>query len=354
MCEACCGNTLSRRGFLTLSGLAASAALLAPTAAGANSPPDHISDAVDIGGGYEILPRSTWGSDLPPTGPLDAESSDDVRFLLIHHSASPNGYSPDAAIEYLRTFYMLHTGPDRGWNDIAYNFLVDEHGRIFEGREGSVHQPIRGDATGGSQGFALLCCFIGDHSDQPPTQPAQDSMVALLAWLASRYAIDTTPGATTSFTSRGSNLHPVGTEVSTPTIAGHRSMSLTACPGDAAIPLVETVLPERVSARILAGSTTTVPATTAGPSTTPATTPEPNSTTSPATTAVGLGAADVEGADDAGATAPQLPGGNTQNTGRIVTLPTLAATILAGAVGLAWLRLRAARRRAHERTAASP
>ena len=57
-------------------------------------------------------------------------------------------------------------------------------------------------------------------------------MLALLAMLADRYAVDTRPDATVSFTSRGSNRWPAGVDVTTSTIAGHRDMSMTACPGD--------------------------------------------------------------------------------------------------------------------------
>lgn len=56
-------------------------------------------------------------------------------------------------------------------------------------------------------------------------------MTVLVAALADRYGIDTSPGATTTFVSRGSNRWPRGERVTTPTIAGHRDMSLTACPG---------------------------------------------------------------------------------------------------------------------------
>ncbi|MDE0137122.1 MAG: hypothetical protein OXM57_13920 [bacterium] len=59
--------------------------------------------------------------------------------------------------------------------------MVDRYGQVFEGRQGSIDSPVRGDATRGSQGFALLTCFIGDHSEVAPTEEAQAAMVALLA-----------------------------------------------------------------------------------------------------------------------------------------------------------------------------
>ncbi|MGH9038846.1 MAG: N-acetylmuramoyl-L-alanine amidase, partial [Acidimicrobiia bacterium] len=195
-----------------------------------------------------IRPRADWGADLPPKGPMEAEQAGDVRFLLVHHSVSVNDYAADAVPEELRSFYRLHTAPEKGWPDIAYNFLIDRFGVIWEGRAGSIEAPVKGDSTGGSQGFAVLCCFIGDHRTAAPSPEAQASMVALLAWLADRHVIDPRPGTTTSFVSRGSNRWPAGATVTTTTIAGHRDMSKTVCPGDAAYRLVRDDFPARVAA----------------------------------------------------------------------------------------------------------
>ena len=176
-----------------------------------------------------IRPRSDWGADLAPTGELESE---DVRFLLVHHTASANDYGPDQVVGKLRAYFGYHTSPDKGWPDLAYNFMVDRFGGVWEGRTGSLAGPVRASATGGSQGFAQLACFIGDFTASAPMPEARSSMVALLAMLADRYAVDTRPGAKVSFTSRGSNRWPAGAEVTTGTIAGHRDMSMTACPGD--------------------------------------------------------------------------------------------------------------------------
>lgn len=187
--------------------------------------------------GLDIVPRSEWGGDLRVRGAMAVEQAGDVRFLLVHHSASTNDYVESDTVAFLRSFYELHT-TEKGWPDVAYNFFVDRFGVVYEARTGSLDGPVKGDATGGSQGFAQLCCFVGDHSVDRPTLAAHTSMVRLLAWLADRYRIPTEPGATTSFISRGSNLHPAGTEVTCSTISGHRDMSQTVCPGDAAYAMV--------------------------------------------------------------------------------------------------------------------
>jgi hypothetical protein len=226
--------SLSRRAFLTGAAALGAGILLPPGAARAR------------GGLGSVRPRDAWGERLPPVGPLEVEAAGDVRFMLVHHSASPNSYAPGDVAGLLRSFYRLHTA-GKGWPDIAYNFLVDRYGTVWEGRAGSLEQPVKGDATGGSQGFALLASFVGDHSSEPPTPEACEAMARLLADLAQRYGIDARPGARTRFVSRGSSRHPRGAEVSTATIAGHRDMSVSACPGDAAHALVRDVLPARVT-----------------------------------------------------------------------------------------------------------
>lgn len=221
-------------------------------------------------GPIDVLPRSAWGAGLPPKKPLSLEAAGDVRFLLVHHTASTNNYTEGEVPDLLRGFYGFHTSSTKGWPDLAYNFMVDRFGRVWEGRTGSLDGPVKGDATGGSQGFALLSCFIGDHTREPPSAAALDAMGKLLGTLASRHGIDVRPGTKTTFVSRGSNLHPAGKSVTTPTIAGHRDMSKTSCPGDACYRLVPTRL---VPAAVAAAGAAATPR--------PATAPAPEPTAAP-------------------------------------------------------------------------
>ncbi|MCB1038733.1 MAG: N-acetylmuramoyl-L-alanine amidase [Acidimicrobiales bacterium] len=278
-----------------------------------------------------ILPRSEWAQGLEPTGPLEAEAAGDVRFLLVHHSASPNEYDRDGVARTLRSFYETHTGPAKGWHDIAYNFLIDRFGRIWEGRAGSIDQPMKGDATGGSQGFALLCCFIGEHTSVPPSAEAQTAMASLLAYLADRYSIDPTPGATVTFASRGSNRYPAGSSVTVTTIAGHRDVSATECPGDAAYPLVQSSLAPRAAAMV--ADAAAPPTTTTTTTTTETTaTPQPSSTSTP-TSPTSASDADPSGG---GADPDAATGGD----GSRLMIPTAAAVACAAVGGLIALRRR--------------
>ncbi len=286
----------------------------------------------------EIRPRSEWAGDLAVKGELVPE--DDVRFLLVHHTASANSYGPDQVVDQIRSFYELHTGPTKGWPDVAYNFLVDRHGGIWEARAGSIDGPVRGDATGGSQGFALLCCSIGDHSVEPMSPEATDSMVRLLAWLGERHGIDTTPGSTVSFTSRGSSLHAAGVEVTARTISGHRDMSSTTCPGDFVYGELQEAIPATVTrirldaaggAAITSTGSTTTTETDDEPTTVPATVePAPDTGAAGRTTSPTSGTGSSDDPSAGTALAASTAGGGSDRSPGLIGAGLVAGAIAAG------------------------
>jgi hypothetical protein len=259
--------------------------------------------------GLDIHPRADWTEETPTEEP----EPEDVRFLLVHHTAGSTEHRAADVPAILRGIHAYHVEA-KGWNDIAYNFLIDRHGGVWEGRFGSLHGPVRGDATGGNQGFSQLVCLLGDFTAEVPTEEAQRSLVLTLAWLAQQYRIDVRPGAEVEFVSRGSNRWPEGTRVTTGPIAGHRDMSHTSCPGDAFYPLIaEAIVPgvrevtTLPSTTTTAESTTTEPPSTTVPSTTRATSPTtlPPATTAPSRPSTTLAAAtDTESTGTPGLVGP--------------------------------------------------
>lgn len=234
MCETCGTGAialpLSRRRLLTLgAGIALTGCARLPAAA---APVDEL-ETVEVVPGLSIHPRHTWGADLPATRAIDPE---EVRFLLVHHTASSN--RDDDPRPIMRATYAFHTGPEKRWPDVCYHFFVARDGSVWEGRTGSLDGAVVADATGGNQGWAQLVCLLGDHSTTPPTEAAQASLVGVLAWLRWRNRLPRGATATTTFVSRGSNRHPAGVEITTPIVAGHRDHTYTACPGDAAYALL--------------------------------------------------------------------------------------------------------------------
>ncbi len=274
--------------------------------------------------GLTINPRSAWATDRPPKGPL---SSEEVKFLLVHHSASRNGHTTADAPAILRSFYDFHTGPENGWNDIAYNFLIDAGGGIWEGRAGSIAGAVAGDATGGNQGYSQLACLIGDFNSGQPTGAALRALVSLLAWMADKHGLATAPGAKTTFVSRGSNRWPAGSAVTTPTINGHRSMSQTSCPGDNLYAYVAGSLMADVTATRGGSPTPSTQATTSSPSTSPtagvaSTSSQPAETT---TTALALTTTEP----DAPPTSPETYGPTTSTSSPLTLASTSSTTAVA-------------------------
>ena len=232
MCDCQSISRLTRRQALVGS-LVVGSAIAAGGVAGRARAVGPAVPAVEVLPGLSIFPRDAWGAALPPKGPIEVETP---LFLLVHHTASSNNYSSAAGL--IQATYSFHTSSAKGWNDVCYEFFIGRDGDVWEGRAGALTGPVVADATGGSQGFAQLVCMLGDFTSQLPTDAAQASLVKVLAWLSGRYAIDISPGATTSFISRGSQRWRAGTPVTTDTIAGHRDMSFTACPGDAFYPVL--------------------------------------------------------------------------------------------------------------------
>ncbi len=272
----------------------------------------------------EIKPRVQWAGDLPVTGEITPET--DVRFLLVHHTASTNSYEPDDVAEQIRDFYAFHTGPEKGWPDVAYNFFVDRFGGIWEARAGSVDGAVRGDATGGSQGHALLCSLIGDHSTAEVTPEAKAAMAGLLAWLSVRYEVDTTPGTTTMFTSRGSNLWAAGAEVTARTISGHRDMSNTSCPGDFAYNWIGGELPTVVTGMVVDAVSNVTEAARPATSTTAAATTTTTAAASTTTTTAGEAITEEALASD-------QPSGDGAFGGRFPAIAGGAAAVSAAVIG---------------------
>jgi hypothetical protein len=298
-----------------------------------------------------VHPRDSWGAQLPAKGPMEPEP--DVRFLLVHHTAGSTNYRADEVVGQIQQVYAYQTGPEKGWPDVCYHFFVDRFGGVWEGRAGSLDGPVVADATGGNQGFAQLVCLLGNFHEQPATAEMVSSMGRVLAWLADRYELDTSPGAETTFVSRGSNKWPEGSEVTGRTISGHRDMSLTVCPGDYLYPLLETEVPTAVQAlrspqrpADANPDEVDVPTTSTSPSTTPATSetsqapPTPSPPPTSASTSTSIEATKVPltteasvtsqvraltSASDGGPDSEALIGGAVVAGGVIVSVGALAA-----------------------------
>jgi hypothetical protein len=204
--------------------------------------PVAAEPAVSLAGGGvsqpPIITRAQWGADesyrtYAPGCDGSVGYADNVHYLIVHHTVTGNAYGPSDSAAIIRGIYYFHTHT-RLWCDIGYNFLIDQYGQIFEGRYGGITQPVVGSQAGGfntgSSGVALL----GTFTTTPPSAAMFSALRRLAGWEATIHGIN--PDGTVTI--RAGDF-PVarwapGTEVTLPTIIGHRDVEFTDCPGDAA------------------------------------------------------------------------------------------------------------------------
>ena len=167
----------------------------------------------------EIISRQLWGA-RPPKGSYVEHTPDQ---LTVHHSSQPTQANFIGAAS-IRGIQAFHQGPERGWIDIGYHFVVAPDGKIYEGRPSNVVGAHSPNNTG-----KIGICNIGDfQNNEQPTPAQRASLVKLLSYLAGKYKIP------------ASRIFP------------HRNFQQTDCPGQAMVDLLPGIKTE-VAANVAAG-----------------------------------------------------------------------------------------------------
>jgi hypothetical protein len=176
--------------------------------------------------GFGIHLRSEWGA----RPPKDAPSYSSIKAAVIHHTVNSNSYSSADVPGILRGIQAYHMDAN-GWDDIAYNFLVDRFGRAWEGRAGGIDRPVIGGHTLGFNTGTVGIAAIGDFTTADPPAGLVSTITDLVGWKLALSGVD--PTATTVLTNR-SPSHPryaLGENVRVRTVFAHRDTSPTGCPG---------------------------------------------------------------------------------------------------------------------------
>jgi N-acetylmuramoyl-L-alanine amidase len=196
-----------------------------------------------------IVARRQWGAnEALRNGTPRYERA--IEKILVHHTGTPNGL-PDWSAQ-VRQIYEFETS--HGYQDIAYHFLIDPNGVIYEGRWGrEVPSGRTPDGTDGHGTFVvgghainhnertLGIALIGDYTRVAPTPAMLASTVALLAWLCGRTGVD--PLGVSTYFARSGAREPL------PDICPHGSTTITFCPGTYVLKALPTVR-QRVAARL--------------------------------------------------------------------------------------------------------
>ncbi len=177
--------------------------------------------------------RSEWNarprSNSNACQPIDYAPA--VKAAFVHHTDSPNAYTKDKVDDILRGIQAYHMN-GRGWCDIAYNFLIDKFGRVWEGRAGGITRPVVSGATQGVNTGSVSVSLIGSHQRSRPKASAMAALKRFLAWrLDIAHVRPNTK--TTLISSGGDNTkYDPGDVVHLKTISGHRDTGYTDCPGN--------------------------------------------------------------------------------------------------------------------------
>lgn len=175
---------------------------------------------------FEVRSRAEWGARPPKATPVYSP----LKAAVIHHTVNSNDYTAGDVPAMLRSIQAYHMDAN-GWDDIAYNILVDRFGRVWEGRAGGIDQPVIGGHTMGFNTGTVGVSVIGDFTSSEPPSATVSAVIDVVAWKLGMAGVD--PTATTVLTNRAPS-HPryaQGEEVRLPTVFGHRDTSPTGCPG---------------------------------------------------------------------------------------------------------------------------
>ncbi|HEX2030223.1 MAG TPA: N-acetylmuramoyl-L-alanine amidase [Actinomycetota bacterium] len=182
-----------------------------------------------------IITRSEWGADESlrnEWGGCDApDYAAKLKMAYVHHTAGSNSYTKAEADDVVRGVYAYHTGSSRKYCDIAYNFLIDRFGRIYEGRFGGMARPVIGAHAMGFNTGSTGVAAMGNFTTAKVPWKVTKAYKQLLAWRLD--VAHRKPNGSSKMTSAGGSntFYDAGEVVTLRTISGHRDTGYTTCPG---------------------------------------------------------------------------------------------------------------------------
>ena len=171
----------------------------ATTTTTSSAPPTTTTGAPQQPAAIEVFCKEAWGAQ-----PIAGEfRSHQIVQITVHHTAVRLEANKDAPAR-ARQHQAYHQS--LGWPDLAYHYLIDAAGNVYEGRPVSA---VGDTATDYDPTGHLLICCEGDFSQQEIPAAQYNALVNMLAWGAAEFSLDP--------------------EI----IRGHRDLASTTCPGDA-------------------------------------------------------------------------------------------------------------------------
>jgi hypothetical protein len=162
----------------------------------------------------QIYGTTEWGA-RPPNGEIIVEDHAPT-YIVVHHTVEPGNsedFSKERAFEISRAIQNFHMDSN-GWVDSGQQFTNSRGGYVTEGRHRSLEvlqggtQHVQGANVANHNSEVIGIENEGNYVETEVPQALWDSLVQLVAYMASQYGI------------------PVEQ------IMGHRDFNSTQCPGD--------------------------------------------------------------------------------------------------------------------------
>nr|WP_146111288.1 peptidoglycan recognition protein [Streptomyces sp. QL37] len=181
-----------------------------------------------------VVTREEWGADesINDEGPIYLEGGV-IKAVFVHHTTNAS-YDCSESAAIVRALHVFHVKTN-GWRDLGYNFLVDKCGKIFEGRQGGIDQPVQGAHTYGFNSESTSVAIIGDYTNAGAPNVALEATARMAAYKLGQYGGD--PAGSTTLVAGATQKNYSGTQFvagqsySFKQISGHRDGFNTECPG---------------------------------------------------------------------------------------------------------------------------
>lgn len=183
--------------------------------------PPTTSTLATGAGAIQAICKAAWGG-REPFGTLTSHT---IERMTVHHTGLT--YAGLSAPARVRAVQGLHVD-DRGWVDLAYHFVVDADGNVYEGRPVTA---VGDTATNYDPTGHFLVCAEGDFNSQVIPAAQVSAVADVLAWGAVNFGVDPS------------------------TIRGHRDWAATSCPGETFYRLISGgILEQAVRDRVAGGA----------------------------------------------------------------------------------------------------
>ena len=128
---------------------------------------------------------------------------------FVHHTVTANDYTPEQSASIVLGIAKYHRDTN-GWNDIGYNFLVDQYGQVFEGRAGGIDQAVIGAQAQGYNSQSTGVAVLGTFTAVPIPEAAMASITQLLGWKLTLHGVPCEGGLTIVSGGGSLNRYSVG------------------------------------------------------------------------------------------------------------------------------------------------